>query len=1009
VRNTRATCLAAAIALALVNPLTVTEAAAQSPAQDFRVEAGSLGQALNQFATQSHLQIIYAPELVQNQTSLGLTGSFAPEDALKMLLKGAAIGVEQVNASTFVLKAAQTKTPAKPANRGEAQAAQTPKDSEQFDTIVVTGILAAQEGALSTKREANGFVDAINAEDVGKLPDMNIAEALQRVTGVAIQRTRGEGDFISIRGLGPNFVRGEIDGRTLVSATESLDPILNGEIDNSTGRETNFDLLPAEIISSIEVVKSPSASQVEGGIGGVVNIKTQRPLTLGDTTAASIDLTYRDFNGKIAPRASAVTSWVNADRTFGMLGAVAYSERDIRETSTSTYTWVPAGFADNAYKYDTNGDGKYDGQINTPWIFVPESTAEKRKRLTLQGALEWKLPDGSHLSVDAVASKRDLTSLTYDSILGICCQGNGVYNPGVTNPDGSETIHNAKIDGNTLVGYTGTSPNVLDTTNHQNSYEKLYTVGAHYSKMLGDWDMNADLSYSGATGKMDYTNATVVVAVPFQFRYFQAKDQQQYAGAPNNPAALANLSNYQTYSDAFTNRFNRDHETSVAVDLKRQLSAGFISALEFGVRYSDRVMHKEDYSGGGNNAGHNLAGADPKLFGLAPGNYMNGQNAFQFGGLLFPDYDPYVKYSHSLDSTRIQPRQFNAQASYAIDEKTTAAFAQADVDTEFAGIPIKGDAGVRLVKTETSTTGYYQPFEIVSQPVVGGGVLGVIHYLSPDITSTAIGHSYSNVLPMTNLRAEFTDDLLLRFSAGQSVTRPTFAQMAPGLAGINPTERFAQAGNPALKAYLSDNYDLGLEWYFGKGSALYAAIFHKDIHDFIGVATTLNTRFLNVDWRSLQQPLNQGDAKIDGVEAGLQQIFDSGFGYLLNTTFIDSSAVFTSGVKVGSNIPFEGVSKQIYNATVFYEKHGFGARLAWTHRSEYVRITSDVLGQTQKVAPYGQLDASVSYQIDKNWAVFANAINLTGASSLVYVNTPLEPASYAYTGKRFALGMKLKF
>ena len=1013
-RNIRATGLAAAIALVLASPLAVTEAAAQSTAQDFRVEAGALGQALNQFATQSHLQIIYAPELVQNQTSLGLTGSFAPEDALKMLLKGAAIGVEQVNASTFVLKAAQTKTPTKPANQGGAQASQAPKDSEQFDTIVVTGILAAQEGALSTKREANGFVDAINAEDVGKLPDMNIAEALQRVTGVAIQRTRGEGDFISIRGLGPNFVRGEIDGRTLVSSTETSEPVLNGGYGNSTGRETNFDILPAEIISSVEVVKSPSASQVEGGIGGVVNIKTQRPLTLGNITVASIDMTYRDFNGSAAPRASALSSWVNADKTFGILGSVAYSERDIREDATSTYTWVPAGYANNAFTYDTNGDGKADQPLTTPWIFVPESNSEKRKRATVQGGLEWKFPDDSHLSVDALYSQRNLTTDSHYNLIQVCCAGIGVFSP-TTNPDGSETIHNPVIVDSTLIGFTGSSPAgfTFAYTDRTVAKEFLYTLGANYGRTMGDWDMNVDLAYSRSRADTVGTSAGMQSRIPWPYTFSEANDQQQLALAPHT-ADYSDPANYNTYSVGRGESINNDHEGSVALNLKRQLSAGFISAVEFGARYSDRSMGRLQYDKGISGDGlpgqnSSFAGLGQNAFERGPANYMNGQNAFQFDGLLYPNYDAYVNFVKSKNPAADFSLRFSPEQSYAVEEKNTAVFVQADIDTELAGIPIEGDAGVRLVKTDTSTTAYYQPFEIVDTPVAGGGKIGVITYTSPNITTTDIGHGYSNVLPMTNLRAELTDDLLLRFSAGRSVTRPTFAEMNPSLSGINPTEHLATAGNPGLRAYQSDNYDLGLEWYFGKGSALYAAVFHKDIHDFIGPSTTTNTTFFGVEWKSLVQPQNQGDASIDGVEVGAQQIFESGLGYVLNATLINSSAAFTSGVNSGKTIPFEGVSKKTYNATVFYEKNGISARLAWSHRGDYVTIASDVLGSTMYVAPYSQLDASASYEIDKNWSIFANGINLTGSHSLTYVNIPLQPAAYSYVGKRFALGMKLKF
>jgi TonB-dependent receptor len=307
-----------------------------------------------------------------------------------------------------------------------------PAAAQELEEVVVTGIRASLDRALDTKRAAAGFVDAINAEDVGKLPDQNVAEALQRVTGVSIQRSRGEGDFVSIRGLGPNFVRGTVNNRTLVSATESRDATRSGGFESSTGRETNFDVLPAEMIASIEVLKSSSASQVEGGIGGVVDIKTQRPLTLGTSATGSAKGTYRDFNDKFDPSASGLASWANASKTFGVLGAVAYSKRSIREDDADSF-----GYSIPDHAIDTDGNGTGDrADLSFPFSFNPRSFEEERKRLTLQGTLQWELPDQSSLVVDTLYSDRDVSNTGLLSFLGTCCDFQGALSD-VTNPDGS--------------------------------------------------------------------------------------------------------------------------------------------------------------------------------------------------------------------------------------------------------------------------------------------------------------------------------------------------------------------------------------------------------------------------------------------------------------------------------------------------------------------------------------------------------------------------------------------
>ncbi|MCP3674426.1 MAG: TonB-dependent receptor plug domain-containing protein, partial [Gammaproteobacteria bacterium] len=201
----------------------------------------------------------------------------------------------------------------------------------ETEVIVVTGTRSSLEKALAVKQDSTGFLDAISAEGIGKLPDNNVAEALQRVTGVTIQRSRGEGDFVSIRGLGPEFVRGTINGRSIVSGTETYDSTLSGGYATSTGRATNFDILPSEIINMLEVVKSVSAKHVEGGIGGIVDVKTARPLVVGDKSVVSASASYRDFAEETDPNGAALISWVNDKENFGLLGSISSSKRTIRE------------------------------------------------------------------------------------------------------------------------------------------------------------------------------------------------------------------------------------------------------------------------------------------------------------------------------------------------------------------------------------------------------------------------------------------------------------------------------------------------------------------------------------------------------------------------------------------------------------------------------------------------------------------------------------------------------
>ena len=284
-------------------------------------------------------------------------------------------------------------------------------------------------------------------------------------------------------------------------------------------------------------------------------------------------------------------------------------------------------------------------------------------------------------------------------------------------------------------------------------------------------------------------------------------------------------------------------------------------------------------------------------------------------------------------------------------------------------------------------------------------------------------------MPSLNLRFELKDDLYLRFAANKSVTRPTFKELSPGLGVANPTNRIATAGNPELVSYESLNYDLGLEWYFADSSAVYVGIFWKDIDNFVGTATTTapatsesdgdgdgiadglasGVEYFGVGFASVSQPLNQGDAEIIGLEAGYQQAFDNGFGYILNATVIDSSAEFTSGAKEGEEIPFTGVSDYSYNITGYYENRGVQARLAWSFRSDFVTLPSDVFGNTLYVDDYSQLDGSLSYLFNDNITFFLNGMNLTDEGANIYTDSKDRPVSLSYVGRRIEFGVRASF
>ena len=914
----------------------------------------------------------------------------------------------------------------------------TQADTDDVEVIEIRGIRGSLDRALSVKQNATGFVDAISAEDVGKLPDNNVAEALQRVTGVSIQRSRGEGDFVSIRGLGPDFVRGTVNGRSLLNATETVDPIFNGNAVTSTGRAANFDILPSEVINRLEVHKSFSANQVEGGIGGSVNLHTAKPLSTGNKFVGSVTANYRDFNEETDPALSGLYSWVNDDESFGFLGSIAYSERSIREDFSRTFGWFPSFGISN--QLDTNNDGQGDASPNDvpfPLSNNAEAYEEDRERITAMATLQWASND-SDITLDLLYSKREVEESHQNLIfLPIIFDGDLANAGAVINPDGSVQVGNLVQDGTFVSHPTSLRPEL--TTDLQDYQDDLFSIGLNYKKSLGVWELTTDLSYSKAEGDNTFDRVRID-ANNGSFAFNTTIDQSGFDITQTNigEGASADLGNPANYViSVFDDRFatNEDEEIALQFDATRDIDHDFISSIEMGARVRMREK-KIDRASNGNGigvAGQNITLADVGSFNQGASNFLDGmwRSNFAFNSLVFPDN---AAARAAFAAGTVPALTADPFGSFEVEEETYAGYAQLNLDGELGDVSFVGDFGVRIVMTQQTVMGSDAEFVITD---AGGMDTTVFDSLTTGAaTPIEFDDTYTNVLPSMNLRFELTDDLFLRVAANKSLTRPTFNALAPAYS-INANsstnlngDNFAvslSGGNPALKPYESDNYDLGLEWYFAPSSAVYLGLFHKEIEDFIANVTNNNVtqvagqpiRAVGVELDGTRAPIavdqislpdNQGEAQVTGLEFGYQHAFESGFGYIANLTLTENSAEFEA---TGEDIDFPGVSEVSYNLTAYYEADEFQARLSYSSRSDYLVEPSAIgIGGQLFNDDYAQLDASVSYDINQNITVFVNAINLTDEDQDVFQILPAGQKRYystSHVGTRFALGVRGNF
>jgi TonB-dependent receptor len=910
----------------------------------------------------------------------------------------------------------------------------TTKNDTNVEVIEVTGIRSSIQKSMAIKMDASGFVDAISAEDVGKLPDANVAEALQRIPGVSIQRNRGEGDFVSIRGLGPEFVRGTVNGRSLLSATEGEDPILNGNDISSTGRAANFDILPAEMISTLEVHKSASAKHVEGGIGGVVNVITARPFQLGHKFVGSVQGVYRDFNEQTDPVLSGLGSWVSDDETFGILGSVSYSERNIREDMSRGFGYFPSSAVGGVGPFDTDNDGISDGvtSLAFPLSTNQEVNLENRERLTLATTLQWALDDTSELALDVVYTKRDITANSY-VFVGLPLPFPADIAGGTTkNPDGSFQV--GDITNNNA--FTSIPSTFRPETNSYVSTgeDEGFSIALNHAKTIGQWELNTDFSYSTAEGSNHLDTAAAFGNGAAKFSTTVAQDGFGINQTNKGQGASTDLSNAANNTvNAFDDRFvtNDDKEVAFQFDALREIDSDFFSSVEVGVRVRSRTKEVSRRRATVLKASENISLAGiSSVHGFT--NFLGGsgpESNVDFNDFVFLDN---AEAREKLGISSDVP--FDPSGTFDVKEDTFSAYAQLNVDTEFGGIPVVGNFGFRIVQTNQNVNGFDAELIITDT--------GLQDTSSPDGFTTGAqkdfssSKTYTNVLPSLNLRFELEDNLFLRIAASQTLTRPTFNALTPGLS-LNPNcscdnnnDNFAlraSAGNPGLDPYEATNFDLGLEWYFSDQGAAYASIFNKTLENYIAGTVNRNTNSLGsatltvtgveqdgsshpITLDQISQPDNQGEASITGLELGYLQSFDSGFGYNLNLALTENTAEYITG----GEIDFPGVSKTSYNATVFYEKEGFSTRLSYSYRSDYLLLPDGVGGLGSQIVAdeYGQLDASISYDINENFTVFANAVNLNDEEQVLREEIPTSGSlfsSRSHVGQRFTLGIRGSF
>lgn len=828
------------------------------------------------------------------------------------------------------------------------------------EEIIVTGIRASLEQAADIKRDAPQVMDVITAEDVGKLPDSNVAEALQRVTGVQITRVFGEGQSVSVRGL--QQVRVEVDGRTLLGWSARLSPPENDQL----GRSSGLDSVPSSLFGRLEVRKSPLASQAEGGLGGTVNLVTPKPLSFKEPTiSVRAQGVYSENTDKFEP---AITGFATAKFADGRIGVMIAGEYQKRTSTTQTFE------RNNFLNRNYTGTG--GGAIPTPVLLQYEQFVVDRSRLGLNGAIQFEVTPEFTITADALYSK--LKTGRHQDFFAFRL------------PTGSNPVTNRVVeDGMVVAGNANGTVTTAGQIRNEPTESFLYGLNGKYEN--DGLTVEADGYYS--KGTIDQTiqiitlQATAAVPGAFDFRDQTVPSLTQ--GGTFNPT------NYASYNPANNGvRSNRLigllEEWTGKLDVSYEADSGV--TISAGVRYTDLHARSNAFRSQVTptraeiepylkliNAGDILA----DIPGSFPRSFLSTAPTFDYvfnrAQAAEPNPDPNGR-------SALLP---NLQRDYDLSEKTIAGYLMVSGEGEILGVPYKANGGVRIAATRLSVDSYVN--------------VGAVSTLRND------KNRYTTVLPSANIAFNVTDNFLVRVSGSQTMQRASIADLAPSTF-FNATNLSVTGGNVNLKPPISTQADVSFEYYTGKSSLISGAVFYKDVKDFIasfvtpGVDTNLDPQGRVLVF---SRPENLASAKIKGFEIGIQQFADflpsplDGLGIIANYTYSDSEDQ--------SGFPLVAVSKNSYNLVGLYEKGPFSARLAYNYRDEAVFEFSE--GRPSFIGSRSQLDAQVGFDINRNFALSLQAQNLMPKKSATKEYSVNEVAlnSYALSERRFSVGLRAKF
>ena len=917
--------------------------------------------------------------------------------------------------------------------------------------IVVTGIRGSLQRNLDIKRESSGVVDVISSEDIGKFPDSNVAASLQRLPGVSIQRSgsRGEPQGISVRGFAGDFNETLIDGRRISTA--------------AGGRSVDFTTVGADFVGQLAVYKTPDVSLSSSSIGATLNIAYPKPFDKpGTHVALSASGSVQDEAGKVVPTVGGLFSTTFADDTMGILVDAIYTRRDTQTNRVFVSGWqggrfAPCQLAGSAAAACSPTSDDTSAAWATPtnrqnvvgWYqqqYGADQRYTKDERIDGRIAFQWQPSDNVVLTVDDNYSRQKV--VTDIAGFGIWFNQGDMRNVEL---DGNGTAINFLQAGSPTDFTAGTDTAVLETNQiggniKWDATENLtIDADASYSKSRLNPDgqissENGDIGYGGLLGTTLGVSVTgnSNKAFPALTTYGPAGDQSRWT---DQAIIGSHVTVRQQQINSDTIKQFRLGATWKQDDLTIKIGARYLED-EFSLENRNTFANNywQAYAGYGAPSGRTTGVPIPASLiqnTIGTSGWIPGFSGNLPPVLLKYDARAYQKYLESLWVGPNTPGYnngcctgFNGTLDLALDpgsvqnivEKSWSAWIGVNYKAEIAGMPFHFNAGGREEITKVISSGIGRlPTSIVGS--TADPTLLTVDFTESQAVSTR--SSYSYFLPALDMKLELTDNFHLRFDASRTLTRPALNTLTPVLnvgSGQRVGALTATGGNPALKPYLAENFDLALEWYYQRNSYASVNLFLKDVSNFIVAGTQRQTINGVIDPSTGQpavftvsQRVNGPSATVKGIELAWQHVFgDSGFGFNANATFVETNKPYDRGDLSTSGFAVTGLANSA-NLVAFYDKNGFEFRTAVNWRDKYLLQ----FGQAQNNSAFGaeptfvnsslQIDLSTNIRLNDQFSVFGEALNITNETLSTHGRFSNQLLDVYGDGRRFTAGVRYRF